>query len=67
MLFHLIFAEESQEFSGGNKILELHDELGRDYTFLVDYDRCYFSLSEIKEQIAEKLDVNVAEIELEET
>ena len=48
MLFRLIFAEESPEFAGGYKILELHDELDRDYTFLIDYDRCYFSIPEIK-------------------
>ena len=66
MLFHLIFDEESTEYAGGNKILELHDDLGRDYTFLVDYDRCYFSTTEIREQIAEKLAVDLSEIEIEE-
>lgn len=66
MLFHLIFAEESSEFAGGNKILELHDDQGRDYTFLVDYNRCYFSTTEIREQIAGKLDVDISEIEIEE-
>lgn len=66
MLFHLIFDEESPEFANGYKILELHDELGRDYTFLIEYDRCYFSIPEIKAELARQLDVDVDEIDIEE-
>lgn len=66
MLLQLIFDQESAESSGAYRINEIRDELNRDYTFLVDHDRCYFSMTEIKNDIAAKLEVDVSEIELEE-
>ncbi len=66
MLFQLTFAEECLTMHGAYKVGALHDELGRDYTFLIDHERCYFSISEIKADIAPKLDVDVSEIDIEE-
>lgn len=48
------------------KVLSLFDELGRDYTFLIGYDQFFFSMTEIREFLAEKLSVPIDEIELEE-
>ena len=66
MLFRIVLTEESTGFSDTYKAIELRDELDRDYTFLIDYDSCFFSLQEVKEALAVKLDVDPATIELEE-
>ena len=66
MLFQVILSEHSSDFSTFYKVVELRDELDRDYTFLFDYDSCFFSLSDIKKAIADKLDDDPETIELEE-
>ncbi|MBU0680406.1 MAG: hypothetical protein KKD73_03195 [Proteobacteria bacterium] len=65
MILRISF-DQSDSMSRGYQVLEILDELDRDYTFLAEYERCYFSLTELKEDIAEKLQVDPAEIELEE-
>jgi hypothetical protein len=65
MILRIIF-DQSDSMSRGYQVLEILDELDRDYTFLAEHERCYFSLAELKEDIAKKLQVDPAEIELEE-
>lgn len=68
MILYITF-EDNQGSLGGQtslKVLSLFDEEGRDYTFLVSYDQVYFSMTEIREDLARKLSVNPDEIELEE-
>lgn len=65
MILRIIF-DQSDSLSRGYHVLEIRDELDHDYTFLADGERCYFSLTELREEIAAKLLVEPAEIELEE-
>lgn len=65
MFLQIIFDDNSS--GSGLKVAQLLDEEGTDYTFLVDYDKVYLSMADISADIAEKLQVDVAEIELEET
>ncbi len=65
MILRIVF-DQSDSLSRGYKVLEIRDELDRDYSFLAEHERCYFSLTELREEIAEKLQVDPAEIELEE-
>ncbi len=65
MILRIIF-DQSDGLSRGYQVVEIRDELDRDYTFLADYERCYFSLTELQEEIAIKLQVDPAEIEIEE-
>ena len=68
MLLFITF-DENQSSLGSQttlKVLSLFDEEGRDYTFLVSYDQVFFSMSEIRENLAKKLSVNPDEIDLEE-
>jgi hypothetical protein len=65
MILRIIF-DQSDSQARGYQVLEILDELDRDYTFLADHERCYFSLTELREDIGAKLQVDPAEIELEE-
>lgn len=62
--------EENQSSLGiqtAMKDLSLFDEEGRDYTFLFSYDQLFFSMKEIREDLAQqKLSVDPDEIDLEE-
>lgn len=66
MLFQIVLSELSSEFSTFYKVVDLRDDLARDYTFLFDYDSCFFSLADIKKAIAAKLEVPPDTIDLEE-
>lgn len=61
-----IVLDQSDGLGSGFQVMEIRDELDRDYTFLAEHDRCYFSLAELREEIAAQLQVDPAEIELEE-
>ncbi len=65
MIFRIIF-DQSDGLRRGYQVVEIRDGLDRDYTFLAEHERCYFSLTELKEEIAAKLQVDPAEIEIEE-
>lgn len=65
MILRIIF-DQSANLGRGYQVMEILDELDRDYTFLADHERCYFSLSELREDIAAKLQVDPADIDLEE-
>ena len=65
MLFHILF-DDGSSFQHGLKVAQLTDEQGVDYTFLLDFDKAYFSMADICRDIAGKLEVDVADIELEE-
>ena len=65
MIFHILF-DDNSSFQSSLKVVQLNDEEGTDYTFLLDYDKAYLSMTDIIADIAEKLQVDAAEIELEE-
>lgn len=48
------------------QVMQLQDGEGRDYTFLVGYEKRYLSFADLKEDMAAQLGVNASEIELEE-
>lgn len=47
-------------------VIQIQAEDGSDYSFLIDPSTPYFSLLEVKADMAAKLDVDADEIELEE-
>jgi len=65
MLFHIIF-DDNSSFQSGLKVVQLTSEDGTDYTFLLDYDKAYLAKADIISDIAAKLEVDAAEVELEE-
>lgn len=62
MFFHILFDHDQ----GGFKVAQLTDEQGQDYTFLLDYDKAYLSMNDIREDIAARLEADLDDIELEE-
>ncbi|MEN8141920.1 MAG: hypothetical protein ABFR97_11940 [Thermodesulfobacteriota bacterium] len=64
MLFQIIF-DDHPSFGNQLKVAQLFDEEGQDYTFLMDYDKAYLSLADIRADIAAQLKVDEAEVELE--
>jgi hypothetical protein len=65
MILRIVF-DQSDPGGRGWQVVEIRDELDRDYTFLADHERAYFSPAELREDLAAKLQVDPAEIELEE-
>ncbi len=67
MLFLITCDYESFGVRGDTfQVVELIDENGTDYTFVVNQDKPYFSLQEVALDIASSLSVPPEEIELEE-
>ena len=67
MTFFISCDYEAFGRSGGTfQVIQLQAENGTDYTFLIDQNNPYFSLEEVKSDIAAKLDVDCDEIEMEE-
>lgn len=65
MILRIVF-DQGDRAGRGWQVIEIRDELDRDYTFLADHERVYFSLAELREDLAAKLQVDPAEIECEE-
>lgn len=65
MVLHILF-DNNSSWNHGLRVARLSDEQGTDYTFLLDFDKVYLSLADIRQELAAKLEVDLAAIELEE-
>ncbi len=68
MLLYITCEYENTDFLSPNafKVLEIWEAAGKEYTFLIDQAKPYFSLDEVKQDIAAELKIDIAEVELEE-
>jgi len=64
MIFQVVV--EYSDSGSTLQVIELYDENGTDYGFLIPYDERYLSMADLRADIAHKLQLEPEEIELEE-